>query len=96
MKPTHDEEVEPLCSRAREHNRTTCTNTVRVDNASSVPHVTLWSRDHQGLLDLVPVHKKARASNQQDTNTNNISFGITHFFKITIKPFMRYLNFIGL
>lgn len=104
MKPTHDEEVGPLCSRAREHNRTTCTNTVRVDNASPVPLVTLWSRDHQGLLDLVPVHEKARASNQQDTNTSNISLGITYclnYNKTVIlilwvcKPYVKLIyNFI--
>lgn len=83
MKPTHDEEVEPLCSRAREHNRTTCTNTARVGNASPVPHVTLCSRAHQGLLDLAPVYEKVQASNQQGINTKNMLFGITC---LLIKP----------
>lgn len=83
MKPTHDEEVEPLCSRAREHNRTTCTNTARVGNASPVPHVTLCSRAHQGLLDLAPVYEKVQASYQQGINTKNMSFGIT---SLLIKP----------
>lgn len=80
MKPTHDEEAEPLCSRAREHNRTTCTNTVRVGNASPGPRVTLCSRAHQGLLDLAPICEKVQTSNLQSTYTNNISFGITCFF----------------
>lgn len=89
MKPTHGEEVEPLCSRARERNRTTCTNTVRVDNASPVPHVTLCSRAHQGLLDLAPVYEKVQVSNQQRMNTNNISFFIT------IKPLFEFYGFVN-
>lgn len=80
MKPTHDEEVEPLCSRARGRNRTTCTNTARVGNASPVPHVTLCLRAHQGLLDLVPVCENVQASNQHGTNTNGILLGITCCF----------------
>lgn len=96
MKPTHDEEVEPLCSRAREHNRTTCTNTVRVGNASPVPHVTLCSRAHQGLLDLVPVYEKVQASNQHGTNTNGILLEITCFFlNYNIKPLFEFYKFIN-
>lgn len=92
MKPTHDEEVEPLCSRARGRNRTTCTNTARVGNASPVPHVTLCSRAHQGLLDLAPIYEKVQASNQHGTNTNGISLGITC---LNIKPLFEFYRFIN-
>lgn len=96
MKPTHDEEVEPLCSRARGRNRTTCTNTARVGNASPVPHVTLCSRAHQGLLDLVPVCEKVQASNQHGTNTNGISLELHGFFlNYNIKPLFEFYRFIN-
>jgi hypothetical protein len=61
---TRDEEAAQLCVPAHERNKTKCTSKAADGNVSPAPREKPLSRDHQVLLDLVPVHKKKWKANE--------------------------------